>query len=229
MRWDRVPLDRAAIMHLLHVRPESASYRRWVETLERALVELPPLLRPRGIFRIDPVARLESWRIVLAGGTTYRGAVGGYLEHAELIATFIVTIGSAVERLSRGWLRTGRVMPGTVADAIASEAAEATAQRLREKIREWALRRALDVTPVYSPGYCGLDLRQQETLFATLPAWSINVRLTPSCLMLPLKSISGLIGIGPPGAIRPDRFACSGCDHPSCAQRRAPFDGSAMG
>lgn len=228
MRWDRVEPDREAILRLVQLRPDCVSHQRWIETLDRLRVELSPLLRPRGVYRIDQVTHRESRRIVLTSGTTYLGAVATFLEHAEFIASFVVTIGSAVERLSRGWLRSGRVMPGTIADAIASEAAEATAARLREQVRTWALARRLDVTPAYSPGYCGLDLRQQSVLFVTVPACSINVRLTPSCLMLPLKSISGLIGIGPPGQIRPDRLACSGCDHPNCAQRRAPFGADTM-
>lgn len=223
-RWERVQPDRDAIIRLVQLRPECDSHQRWIETLDRLLATLPRLLRPRAVYRVDRVARLDPQRIVLASGPTYVGAVGAYLEHSEYVASFIVTIGSATERLSRGWLRAGRVVAGTIADAIASEAAEATVQRLRDEVRSWAQARGMDVTPAYSPGYCGLDLRQQEVLFAALPARAINVRLTPSCLMLPLKSVSGLIGIGPPGRIRPDRYACSGCDHPNCPQRRAPFD-----
>lgn len=224
-RWERVQPDREAIIRLVQLRPECDRHQRWIEALDRLLATLPRLLRPRGVYRIEQVARLEPHRIVLASGTTYVGAVSAYLERSEYVASFIVTIGSATERLSRAWLRAGRVVAGTIADAIASEAAEATVQRLRDEVRSWAQERGMDVTPAYSPGYCGLDLQQQEVLFAALPARAINVRLTPSCLMLPLKSVSGLIGIGPPGRIRPDRYACSGCDHPNCPQRRAPFDG----
>ena len=224
-RWEHVQPDRDAIIRLVQLRPECDSHQRWIETLDRLLTTLPRLLRPRGVYRIDRVTRLEPRRIVLASGTTYTGSVGTYLLHSEFIAGFVVTIGSAAERLSRTWLRAGRVMAGTIADAVASEAAEAAAQRLRAEVCSWAQARGMDVTPAYSPGYCGMDLRQQEVLFAELPARAINVRLTPSCLMLPLKSVSGLIGIGPPGRIRPDRHACSGCDQPNCPQRRAPFDG----
>lgn len=225
-RWEHVQPDRDAIIRLVQLRPDCDSHQRWIEALDRLLATLLRLLRPRGVYRIDGVAGLEPQRIVLASGATYAGRVASYLRHSEFIATFVVTIGSAVERLSRGWLRAGRVIAGTIADAIASEAAEATAQRLRAEVRSWAQGRGMDVTPAYSPGYCGMNLRQQEVLFAALPARAINVRLTRSCLMLPLKSVSGLIGIGPPGRIRPDRHACSGCDHPNCAQRRAPFDGA---
>jgi hypothetical protein len=184
-------------------------------------------MRPRGLYRIDAVAALESRRLVLASGTTFDGAVGDFLRHSQWVATFMVTIGSAVERLSRGWLRAGRVMQGMIADAIASASAEATAEQLAAEVRVWAQERGLDITPTFSPGYCGLSVRQQVPLFASLPAGAINVRLTSSCLMLPVKSISGLIGIGPPDKINPHNYPCAACDHPNCVQRRAPHTAQA--
>ena len=111
-----------------------------------------------------------------------------------------------------------------IADAIASEAAEATAERLKADVRAWARVRGLDITAPYSPGYCGMTIQQQRPLFASLPTCEVNVRLTPSCLMVPVKSISGLIGIGPADKVSPERCPCEGCDHPNCTQRRAPMD-----
>lgn len=224
VRFAHVVPDRGAIERLVHLQPGRDNHRRWFELLDQILTDSSRLLRPRGVYRIDAVLTRQSQRIVLASGVEFGGSVSRFLEHTVFIASFVVTIGSALERLSRGWLRAGRVMQGTIADAIASEAAEATAERLRREVRTWAHARGLDVTPAYSPGYCGLTLHQQIPLFASLPVHQINVRLTPSCLMLPLKSISGLIGIGPAGKVDPDAYPCEACDHPDCVQRRAQFN-----
>jgi hypothetical protein len=223
LHFDRVEPDREQIHRLLRLSAGRDSHRRWFELTDALLKDLSPVMRPRAVYRIDAVAALERGRLVLESGATYEGSIGTYLQHVRFIATFIATIGSAVERLSRGWLRAGKVMPGTIADAIASEAAEATAERLRSQVRAWAHAQGLEVTPAYSPGYCGLSIGQQVTLFGTLPAHLINVRLTPSCLMLPIKSISGLIGLGPPDRVNPDAYPCEACDHDHCVQRRAPF------
>jgi hypothetical protein len=221
--FDRVEPDCEQVCRLVQLRPGHGNHRRWFDVVDELLRTLPRLMRPRGIYRIDEVAALERERLVLASGAVFEGAIGSFLEHSRLIATFVVTIGSAVERLSRGWLRAGKVMHGTIADAIASEAASAAEARLRGEVQGWARARGLDITPPYSPGYCGMHVGQQTKLFASLPAREINVRLTPSCLMVPVKSISGLIGIGPADRVSPQAYPCEACDHPNCMQRRAEF------
>lgn len=224
LRYDRIEPDREQICRLVHLRPGHDNHRRWFDVVDELLGTLPRLMRPRGVYRINEVAELTPRRLVFKSGAAFEGAIGTFLHDAALIATFIVTIGSGVERLSRGWLRAGKIMQGTIADAIASESVEAAAQQLRADVRAWAQARGLEVTPAYSPGYCGMTVRQQVPLFASLPAQQINVRLTASCLMLPVKSVSGLIGIGPADRVRPEGYPCEACDHPNCMQRRAAFD-----
>jgi hypothetical protein len=214
--------DREQIHRLVHLQPGHDGHRRWVEIVDQMLADTAKLLRPRGIYRIDPVISLTRHRVTLKSGVAFHGSVGTFLAHSHLVATFVVTIGSALERLSRRWLKAGKPLHGLIADAIASEAAEATAAGLQDEIRTWARARGLDITPRYSPGYCGLSVQQQIPLFASLPASRINVRLTPSCLMLPLKSVSGLIGLGPADQVSPGGYPCETCDHPECSQRRAP-------
>ena len=224
LRFDRVEPQHAQIHRLIRLQPSRDQHQRWYALVNDLLQRLPRIMRPRGLYRIDEVVALEPQRLRLASGTVYHGSVGTFLQNAPLIATFLVTIGSALERLSRGWLRAGKVMPGTIGDAIASEAAEAVVERLTADVRAWAAARGLAITLPYSPGYCGMSIQQQRPLFASLPAGRINVRLTPSCLMLPVKSISGLIGIGPADKISLGGVPCETCDYPNCTQRRAPFD-----
>jgi len=215
--------ERAEVLRLLDVKGESPGQRRWLAAVDELAALLPRLVRGRAAWRIDPVRKLRPGVLELGSNAVFRGAVGEFLKHSTFAATFLVTLGSALERLSRGWLRRGQIMRGTVLDALGAETAEATAQRCQDEVRAWARERGLEITPRYSPGYCGLDLRQQRMLFASLPAERINVRLTESCLMVPIKSVSGLIGIGPAGLVSPDACACVFCGHPDCRQRRAPY------
>jgi hypothetical protein len=48
----------------------------------------------------------------------------------------------------------------------------------------------------YSPGYCGWHITGQRALFARLKPEEIGIKLTASCLMRPLKSVSGVILAG---------------------------------
>jgi hypothetical protein len=49
----------------------------------------------------------------------------------------------------------------------------------------------------YSPGYCGWHVTGQRRLFDRLEPQRIGVTLNSSCLMQPLKSVSGVLVIGP--------------------------------
>ena len=223
-RFDRVEPELEQVRRALGLREGRGNHQRWFDVIEELTASLPRLMRLRAVYRIDAVRSLEPHRLELASGSVYVGSVGQFLAHSVYVATFVATIGSAVERLSRRWLRQGRIMHGTITDAIASECAEATAQRCQDEIRAWARPQGLDVTPRYSPGYCGMKVTQQAVVFGSLPASSIHVRLTPSSLMVPIKSVSGLIGIGPAEKVSPAGYPCRFCDHPHCMQRRVPLD-----
>jgi hypothetical protein len=75
----------------------------------------------------------------------------------------------------------------------------------------------------YSPGYCGWHVSGQRALFAFLDPGEIGVTLNASCLMEPLKSVSGVLVAGP---ARIHRFApafpfCPECREKPCHERIA--------
>jgi len=205
------------------IRPDLPRHKRWVELTESLAQRVSHLTRPRAIYRIDAVRELQMKQLELETGAVYNGAVGHFLAHSQFVATFVVTIGSALERLARRWMKSNQLMAGSIVDALASELVETAADKCQQLVRAWAHERGLEITPRYSPGYCGLNVRQQQQLFGTIPAERIGVRLTPSCLMLPIKSVSGLIGLGNREHMSPHDYPCLTCDHPNCMQRRAPM------
>ena len=76
---------------------------------------------------------------------------------------------------------------------------------------------------VYSPGYCGWHVTGQRALFAYLQPEQIGITLNASCLMQPLKSVSG-VAISGPTAIhrfRPVYPACRLCADKACRDRIA--------
>ena len=82
-------------------------------------------------------------------------------------------------------------------DAIASERADRAAELAgaigsRRFRREGSTRRVLP----YSPGYCGWHVSGQRKLFDFLRPEEIGMTLNASCLMQPLKSVSGVLVAG---------------------------------
>jgi len=54
----------------------------------------------------------------------------------------------------------------------------------------------LHVSESFSPGYCSWDVAEQHKLFSFFPTNFCGITLSDSSLMKPVKSVSGIIGIG---------------------------------
>ena len=71
----------------------------------------------------------------------------------------------------------------------------------------------------YSPGYCGWHVSEQQKLFPLFPiAAPCGIRLTDSSLMVPIKSVSGVIGTGT--NVRKLEYTCGLCTYENCYRKR---------
>jgi cobalamin-dependent methionine synthase I len=112
------------------------------------------------------------------------------------------------------------VLQATVLDAIGSGTAEKLANQVEEKIKKIANTGNLITSRRFSPGYCDWKVNQQEMVFRALSNDTGGVRLTDSLLMMPRKSISGIIGIGLPGRDIENYNPCITCKKKECPGRR---------
>ncbi len=144
--------------------------------------------------------------------------IASQLYHSEYIALYAGTIGESVEKLSTKLLSRGDSIEGYIVSLIGSEAAEGVANYLHAYIGEFVKKNNLFITNRFSPGYCGWNVEEQFKLFSFLPNNSIGISLTNSALMHPLKSISGIVGVGKNVKLKP--YACSKCKTEDCLYRK---------
>lgn len=178
---------------------------------------------PHAVYRVFPVAQLRPRSLRLqtsAGEVEFRGAVGEFLGASECVAAFIATAGPDVERLASNLMQQGDDLAGLIVNTVGAERAEAAEAMVIEQLREQALEYSFAPTLPYSPGYCGMALVEQRTLFSLFGDYDIGVTLTESCLMQPLKSVSGLIGLGPTERVAAYGSPCDRCELHNCAMRR---------
>jgi hypothetical protein len=73
----------------------------------------------------------------------------------------------------------------------------------------------------YSPGYCGWHISGQRKLFDFLKPETIGISLRESHLMEPLKSVSGVVIVGPAGihAFQDEYPFCERCKTHGCRER----------
>jgi cobalamin-dependent methionine synthase I len=124
--------------------------------------------------------------------------LAGIFPRADRLALFAVTLGHDVGRMIGELFAAREFAVGSVLDAAASTATERAGDAVERRFMErcGALRRGA-ASLRYSPGYCGWDMTGQRTLFAALRPGEIGIALRESCLMEPLKSMSGVIVAGP--------------------------------
>jgi hypothetical protein len=186
--------------------------------IAESLAEAASELKPRGTYSLYSVTA-RSERTLSLGGVTIQGQVGRFLAGTTRVAAFLVTAGSELTELRERRPRTSDPLRDWVLDAIGSWAAEAAAEALMLRLAaELGPDEALTLR--YSPGYCGMDLQEQRAIFELVQAESIGVSLLASCLMQPIKSISGLVGLGPRSAIVAERSPCDRCPELGCHMRR---------
>jgi cobalamin-dependent methionine synthase I len=130
------------------------------------------------------------------------------------MAVFVCTAGEEIHDLSRHYINEGDMLKGYVYDLFGSLVVEKAMDVIQASLKNEMSLQGDYITNRYSPGYCGWNVAQQKELFSLLPKEFDFVQLTESCLMLPIKSVSGLIGIGPDVSYKD--YTCSICDAHHC-------------
>jgi cobalamin-dependent methionine synthase-like protein len=194
--------------------------RRVMERVEDAIHEARSRLRPRGAYVIHDVAVSGRRSLTLRMGARFEGAIGEYIGRARRAAVLVATAGQEIIHLSEEAQREGDVLRGFIHSAIGSQAAEAAAEALMEDLRA-RIDPGESLTLRYSPGYCGMRLNEQAKIFEVVDAAAIGVELLPTLMMKPLKSVSGLVGIGPASELaNAGRSPCEKCRLVDCKMRR---------
>lgn len=204
-----VPIHREDALHFLGYRGHTPG-PRIQSMLVRVLEEARSLVAPRGLYRIVPAEHAEE--------------LGLRLEPGASLALGLVTIGFDLERRVTRCLATGETTHALLLDAAGSAAAEEAAEVLERRILTGALAPGHAAVPRrFSPGYGRWPVTAQRALFAMLPHDAIDVRLLPSCLMSPRKSVSFAVRLGAgedsviPESCRTRR--CADCDLATCPYR----------
>lgn len=133
-------------------------------------------------------------------------------------AIFLCTAGKEIGTRSRKAMEERDLLRGYIYDVIGSEIAEAAADLMQDELEKELNTEGLKMTNRYSPGYCGWDVAEQHKLFRLVPDNYCGIRLTESALMDPVKSVSGIIGIG--ANVKYNPYTCRMCNMKDCNYRK---------
>jgi hypothetical protein len=159
------------------------------------------MAEPRGI--VAEVSLAEFEEIFHGEGKNELPApLPGIAKGADGLALFAATVGDAVSGKIEELFQENDPATACLLDGIASDRAETATTLLSQAFLDALLQsgkvnhnaRALP----YSPGYCGWHITGQKKLFAFLKPERIGISLSESSLMSPIKSVSGVLVVGPP-------------------------------
>ena len=140
------------------------------------------------------------------------------IKKSDSLAIFLCTAGGEIGIRSRKAMQERDMLRGYIYDVIGSEAVEAAADLMQDDLEKAAKSIGLKITNRYSPGYCDWNVAEQHKLFELMPHNFCGIRLTDSALMDPVKSVSGIIGIGE--NVRFNPYTCGMCDMKDCIYRK---------
>ena len=145
------------------------------------------------------------------------------LEDAVSLALFAVTVGAEVSGRIPQLFDAGEIAEGYILDQVASFAADEMAQIATGRFGRAEQQGPDQGVLPYSPGYCGWNVSGQRALFARLEPAEIGVTINDSCLMSPMKSVSGVLVLAPIEAhvFSPAFTCCSTCTTLDCQERSA--------
>jgi hypothetical protein len=190
------------------------------EYVSQALHEAESLCEIRGAFHFsENIEFSANNNHILVGGLEFGTGktVTKELRNATSAAFFICTAGEGISRRSQDLLKCDNPVLGYVFDLLGSMIVESATDLLQAEIKQMALSEGLQITNRYSPGYCKWSVADQHKLFSFFPPNCCGIRLTDSALMHPIKSVSGIIGLGADVSFR--EYTCNLCSQVDCFHR----------
>lgn len=217
--FEEVRPEIPVLMEYLQI-PDSESYALVSEIVEKTFDELKDSKEIIGGYRVldCPEVNMREGIVACSAGYLHTGRkISGYMKGSGRIALFLCTAGKIFTGLSQAYQQNGDFLEAFVVESIGSATVENAMDKVQQYLEEDMTEQGKKITNRYSPGYCEWALSGQRDLFAYIGDHPTVITINESCLMQPIKSVSGIIGIGDEVRKRP--YGCDICNSASCAYR----------
>lgn len=138
--------------------------------------------------------------------------LGNLLKKSERFAIFAATAGERFQAYYNEVKERNELLLLFILDIMGSCIVEKTGDLMEQCLEN--IIQPCKHTARFNPGYCGWPLTDQQKVFRLLGGHPCGISLSDACLMYPLKSISGVIGIG--GEVSERKYGCNLCNLETC-------------
>jgi len=177
-----------------------------------ASVENAHLLEPAIAYEVYPITEMTSSQVSLEGNSVVHGSLlPSIFPEAKELVIVVCTIGPKLEKQVTDYSNGGETLRGMLLDGIGSAVVDTLAQEACKFMAGEASSRGYQASSPINPGMPGLAITEQWQLLKMVPAREIGVSLTSSGIMVPRKSTSMVIGIGPQMTTWTQAEVCAHC------------------
>jgi hypothetical protein len=163
-----------------------------------ASIESGHLLETAVAYEYYPVTGMTSDQISLEGGKAVHGPfLPALFPEAKELMVLIGTIGPRLEKQASNYTKSGQALRGMLLDGIGSAAIDTLIPESLKPIAAEVASRGYEISSPVNPGMPGFPMTEQWNLMELSQAHKIGVSLTQSGILIPRKSVSMVVGIGP--------------------------------
>ncbi len=188
-------LNREEILRYLGYK-DSGVTERMEQLLNRCEAETLKILQSKYIYRRFPVEKgSDGIRIPGTALVLFGNDIQEHLKNCNEIFLLGATAGVELDKRIRRYMVTEPDV-GVVMDSCGIQAVEQIADLAEKEMEQEVSAEGCHLTWRFSPGYGDLPLETQRELVRVLDTHrKISVSLTESCLMVPSKSVTAILGI----------------------------------
>ncbi len=173
--------------------------------VEEEIAAALPLILPKATYATCEYDAENHRAIILPAVKTLplEGAIiQNHLHACKKVTLFTCTISATIEPIIDAHFKNGEFTRAMILDAIGSTAVEYAADTLNQYVHAAAYRQNYRLITRFSPGYGDWDLSIQHDLVEAAGGLAIGIQVTESELLIPRKSVSGVIGWIPAGTVQ---------------------------
>jgi hypothetical protein len=189
----------------------------YIEKTVRELLGLAlPKANPKAVYEICYVANRNEDSLDIGGVSFTSRVLRVNLDRIERVFPYVATCGRELDEIA---VPSGDFMRSYCLDVIKAMALRSAISYLENHLkRSYAVGQLSRMNPGSLESWPITQQRELFSIFGDVEAL-IGVELTENCLMIPVKSVSGIFF---PTEVRFE--SCQLCQREACSGRRAPYD-----
>jgi hypothetical protein len=167
-----------------------------LSSIDNTIKEGFSLCELKGAYAYCNVLSVTDSSVVITGGIEFKSkGLAALFQGCTRALLLAATAGKTITRRRDGEVGAGNGSTALIFDAAASETADYGLDWMQEMQEKQLVKKSIQVTRRFSPGYGDLELSNQKPLYGILGLEKIGISINDRFILEPEKSVIGLCGI----------------------------------